>query len=118
MVEREILEKQLEGLESLEVKDLIDKCFVQEMYETGTRFLHIVGAKGCNGEISVLAYGAFWDEQLNTLHFYRDDSPVWFDEFEYGELKQVSEKELNLAILSNVKWAINLLISEEQEITL
>lgn len=96
--ERE-LTKLKEELSQISVRDEtseqhIGKCFVQDMYETGVRFMIVTDAKYVYKELNLCAYGAVWDEQNQRLDIISSDDAQWFENCNYGTLIEHTREEL------------------------
>ena len=95
----------LEGAEDLKPK-YVGKYFIQNMYETGTRYMYVLDCAIKDGDLAFLAYGAQWDEQGKVLRFISPNFPIWLEDVLYGELEEVDLKGLKQAIQECINWEL------------
>lgn len=102
------LREQLDKLDRLDAAKYINKYFIQDRYESGTRFMYVLDAEESidEDEIDFYGYGADYDEQCNTLEFFNEENPTWFGNVKYGTLEEVSKEEFDKRITELVLFNI------------
>lgn len=91
------LEHELEALDRAESTDkckYIGKWYIQDMYEYGTRIIHVHDILSDAFSDKVLVSGITWDEQSGVLAVLRSSSPEWLEDFTYGKLEEIQEDEV------------------------
>lgn len=104
----EQLREQLDKLDKLDATKYINKYFIQDRYESGTRFMYVLDAEESvdEDEIDFYGYGADYNEQCNTLEFFNEENPTWFGNVKYGTLEEVSKEEFDKRITELVLYNI------------
>lgn len=81
--------------------------FIQNRYEYGVRFMHVLDCALKDGYLAFLAYGAEWDEQEKALQFIDSSFPVWFEDVLYGELEETDLEGLKKGIRECIDCELN-----------
>lgn len=103
------LKEELAILKSVEAGILhayIGNYIIQDMYETGVRFLYVTDARVREG-LELKGYGALWDEQSNELGIIPSDEGMWFSRADYGTIVITTKEDFIQAIKDLVCKRIN-----------
>ena len=96
----------LKAVSKSEREKYVGKIFVQNRYEEGTRFMHVLECRRRNGYLDFFGYGAEYLYQDQQLQFIDSMYPTWFHDVLYGELKETDEEGMKQAIRDSIEFTL------------